>query len=102
MEWAAQRFEKIGEKTTRIRTYAALAIFAGLWAFYPACMNLGMNPIVYAGLTKTLSYCALHIPEFQKREYNMKVYTARIKIAEELGLRDPNEAVDDYKDEKKD
>ena len=102
VEWAAQRFEKIGEKTTRIRTYAALAVFAGLWAFYPACMNLGMNPIVYAGLTRAITYWAFHIPEYQKTQYNRKVYTARIKIANELGLRDPNEAVDDYKDEKKD
>ena len=102
VEWAAQRFEKIGEKTTRIRTYAALAVFAGLWAFYPACMNYGMNPIVYAGLTRAITYWAFHIPEYQKRQYNRKVYSARIKIANELGLRDPNEAVDDYKDEKKD
>ena len=101
METAAQRYKSVYSSISGIKNIFQIALFIGLWKFYPSlAASGGWDPITFGVLDFFGTEIVFKIPEWSRTKYNSDILHARIRIAEELGFMEKDVKIDDYKDEK--
>ena len=101
VETAAQRYKSVYSSISGIKNIFQIALFIGLWKFYPAlAASGGWDPITFGVLDFFGTEIVFKIPEWSRTKYNSDILHARIRIAEELGFMEKDVKIDDYKDEK--
>lgn len=100
VETAAQRYKSVYSSISGIKNIFQIALFIGLWKFYPYLADGGWDPITFGVLDCFGTELIFKIPEWSRTKYNSDILHARIRIAEELGFMEKDVKIDDYKDEK--
>ncbi len=100
VETAAQRYKSVYSSISGIKNIFQIALFIGLWKFYPYLADGGWDPITFGVLDFFGTELIFKIPEWSRTKYNSDILHARIRIAEELGFMEKDVKIDDYKDEK--
>ena len=101
VETAAQRYKSVYSSISGIKNIFQIALFIGLWKFYPSlAASGGWDPITFGVLDFFGTEIVFKIPEWSRTKYNSDILHARIRIAEELGFMEKDVKIDDYKDEK--
>lgn len=100
VETAAQRYKSVYSSISGIKNIFQIALFIGLWKFYPYLADGGWDPITFGVLDFFGTELIFKIPEWSRTKYNSDILHARIRIAEELGFIKKDEKFGDYKDEK--
>lgn len=100
VETAAQRYKSVYSSISGIKNIFQIALFIGLWKFYPYLADGGWDPITFGVLDCFGTELIFKIPEWSRTKYNSDILHARIRIAEELGFIKKDEKFGDYKDEK--
>ena len=92
VELASQRYKKVNNALTGIKTIAQLgAWIASMIFIYP---KSGGNPIIF-GAGVALFTELIKLPEMYRSENNYNKFFARRQIGEELGLLDKDLTLDD-------
>lgn len=100
VETAARRYKSVYSSISGIKNIFQIALFIGLWKFYPYLADGGWDPITFGVLDFFGTELIFKIPEWSRTKYNSDILHARIRIAEELGFIKKDEKFGDYKDEK--
>ena len=101
VETAAQRYKSVYSSISGIKNIFQIALFIGLWKFYPSlAASGGWDPITFGVLDFFGTEIVFKIPEWSRSFYNSDTLHARMRIAEELGFMEKDVKIDDYKDEK--
>lgn len=101
VETAAQRYKSVYSSISGIKNIFQIALFIGLWKFYPYLADGGWDPITFGVLDFFGTELIFKIPEWSRTKYNSDILHARIRIAEELGFIKKDEKFGDSDDEKR-
>ena len=92
VELASQRYKKVNNALTGIKTIAQLgAWIASMIFIYP---KSGGNPIIF-GAGVAIFTELIKLPEMKRTSDNFEIFAARRRIGEELGLLDKDLTLDD-------